>query len=61
MAEPTRTVCSKFSGFLYITTSEKKNGFFLIETFRKLISPQNDGHLDQLRVAIYYLSGVVSI
>jgi len=39
--------------FSNITTSEKKNGFLLIETFSK----RNYGHLDQLRVAFYYLSG----
>jgi len=33
----------------------------LIEVFSKLINPQNDGHLDLLRVAIYYLSGSVVI
>jgi hypothetical protein len=32
--------------FLNITTSEKKIGFLLIETFRKLINPQNYGHLE---------------
>jgi hypothetical protein len=30
--------------FLNVTTSEKKNGFLLIETFRKLFNPQNDDH-----------------
>ncbi len=45
--------------FFFVTTLEKKNGFLLIETFRKLFNPQNYGHLDQLRVAIYYLSGNV--
>jgi hypothetical protein len=34
--------------FLDCTTSEKKNGFLLIETFKKLFNLQNDGHLDQL-------------
>ena len=29
---------------LFITTSKKKTGFLLIETFRKLFNPQNDGH-----------------
>jgi hypothetical protein len=43
----------------FFTTSEKESGFLLIETFRKLFNAQNDGHLDQLRVAIYYLSGSV--
>jgi hypothetical protein len=43
--------------FLYVTTSKKENGFLLIEVFSKLINPQNDGHLDQLRVAVYYLLG----
>jgi hypothetical protein len=47
--------------FLNVTTSEKKNGFLLIEVFRKIINTQNDGHLDQLWVAIYYLSGYVVI
>ena len=26
------------------TTSETETGFFLIEVFRKLFNPQNDGH-----------------
>jgi hypothetical protein len=62
--------------FLFITTSEKKTGFLLIEVFRKLINPQNDGHLDlflgglflyvrlsskHIKRAISYLSGVVII
>ncbi len=34
------------------TTYETENGFLLIETFRKLFNPQNNGHLDQLWVAI---------
>jgi hypothetical protein len=46
-----------FGAFLFITTSEKKNGLLLIETFRKLFNPKNYGHLDQLRVDIYSLSG----
>jgi hypothetical protein len=29
---------------LFVTTSEKENGFLLIETFRKLFHPQNYGH-----------------
>jgi hypothetical protein len=33
----------------------------LIETFRKLINPQNYGHLDHLQVAFYYLSGFIGI
>ncbi len=45
------------SRFLYVTTYEKKNGFLLIEVFRKLFNPQNDGHLEQFRVAIV-LSGI---
>jgi len=32
-------------GDLKITTSEKINGFLLIEVFRKLFNPQNNGHL----------------
>jgi len=42
---------------LKVTTSKKKTGFLLIEVFSKLFNTQNDGHLDQFRVAIYYLSG----
>jgi threonine/homoserine/homoserine lactone efflux protein len=30
--------------FLKVTTSETKNGFLLVETFRKLFNPQNYGH-----------------
>jgi hypothetical protein len=33
------------------TTSEKKTGFLLIETFRKLFNPQIEGHLEHLQVA----------
>ena len=47
--------------FSQLTTYEKKNGFLLIEVFRKRIKPQIEGHLDHLQVAIYYLSGVVRI
>jgi hypothetical protein len=45
----------------HITTCEKKNVFLLIEIFRKLFNAQNYGHLDQLHVAISYLSGFVRI
>ena len=38
-----------------------KTGFLLIEVFSKLFNPQNDGHLDHLQVAFYYLSGSVRI
>jgi hypothetical protein len=47
--------------FSKLTTSEKKTGFLLIELFKKPFNPQNDGHLDHLQVAFYYLSGVVII
>jgi len=30
--------------FLKVTTYEKKNGFLLIEVFRKLFNTQNYGH-----------------
>lgn len=46
----------KVSSVSNSTTSEWKNGFLLIETFRKLINPQNYSHLDQLWVAIFMLS-----
>ena len=39
----------------------EENRLLLIEVFRRLINPQNDGHLDQLWVAIYYLSGFAVI
>jgi hypothetical protein len=42
-----------------VTTSEKKNGFLLIETFRKLFNAQNHGHLEQYRVAFSYNAGSV--
>jgi hypothetical protein len=49
-------------GFLFfVTCYDKKNDFLLIEVFRKLFNPQNDGHLDQLWVAFYYLSGYLRI
>jgi hypothetical protein len=38
--------------FLKITTSEKKNGFLLIETFGRLFNPQIVGHLDHLQAVI---------
>ena len=44
--------------FLFITTCETKNDLLLIAVFRKIFNPQNDVHLDLLRVAISYLSGV---
>jgi len=48
--------------FLKVTTPEKKKGFLLIEeVFRKLFNTQNDGHLDQLWVAISHKSGSVRI
>ena len=47
------------AGFLKVTTSEKKIGFLLIETFRKLFNTQSYGHLEMIQVAIYYLSGAV--
>jgi hypothetical protein len=47
--------------FLLVTTSETKNCFLLIKTFRKLVNTQNYGHLDQLWVAISYMSGSVRI
>jgi hypothetical protein len=47
--------------FPNITTCKTENGFLLIEVFSKLINTQNYGHLDQLWVAIYYLSGSVRI
>jgi hypothetical protein len=39
MVEP-----GKVFTFLESTTSETKNGFLLIEVFRKLFNPQNNGH-----------------
>jgi len=47
--------------FSKVTTCEKESGFLLIEVFRKHFNQQNVGHLDQLRVAFYYLSGIVII
>ena len=47
--------------FPNFTTSKKRIGLLLIETFRRLINPQNYGHLDHLQVAFYYLSGFVRI
>jgi len=46
-------VVAKGNLFLFVTTYEKKNGFLLIETYKKHFNPQNDGHLDQLWVAIF--------
>ena len=43
--------------FSDITIYETKTCLLLIETFKT----RNDGHLEQLRVAIYYLSGAVRI
>ena len=48
-------------GVLNVTTSEKKIGFLLIEIYRKLLNPQNDGHLDQIWVAFSYIAGFVRI
>ena len=45
--------------FSQITTSERENGFLLIETFRKLFNPQNQGHLET--GGFSYMSGSVMI
>jgi hypothetical protein len=34
----------KSDKLLETTTSEKKNGFLVIEVFRKLVNPKNYGH-----------------
>jgi hypothetical protein len=47
--------------FLNITTSEKKNGFLLIEIFRKLVNPQNYGHQGSILGGLSYMSGSVRI
>jgi hypothetical protein len=44
-----------------VTTYEKKNGFFLIETFRKLFNPKNYGHQGSILGGLSYMSGVVRI
>ena len=36
---------------------ESKKVLLLIEIFRKLINPQNYGHLDPLQVAFYHFRG----
>jgi len=41
--------------FLFVTTSETKNDFLLMETFSKLVNPQNRGHPELIQVATYYL------
>ena len=45
--------------YLQVTTCKKKIGLLLIEVFSKPFNPNNDGHLEQFWVAIYYLSGSV--
>ncbi len=55
------SIVGRLSLFSNVTTAEKKSGLLLIEVFSKLINTQNYGHLDQLWVAIYYLSGSVII
>jgi len=39
------------------TTSKTKIELLSKEVFSKTFNPQNDGHLEQIWVAIYYLSG----
>jgi len=46
---------------LYVTTSEKKNGFLLIEVFSKLFNPQNYGHQGMILGGRFYLSGFAVI
>jgi len=62
-SDPLALFCHKAlrDTFLSVTTYEKKTVFLLTEVFSKLFNTQNDGHQDQLRVAIYYLSGAVRI
>jgi len=45
--------------FLFITTSEKKIGFLLIEVFSKLINPQIEGHQGSILGGLSYMSGVI--
>jgi hypothetical protein len=44
---------------LKVTTCERENGFFLIEVFRKLFNPQNQGHLET--GGLSYKSGFIGI
>jgi hypothetical protein len=37
-------VCYQIALLSKVTTYEKKNGFLLIEVFRKLVNPKNYGH-----------------
>jgi len=41
--------------FLFVTGSETKISFLLIETFSKLVNPQNHGHPELIGVATYSL------
>jgi hypothetical protein len=47
--------------FLYCTTYEKKNGFLLIEVFRKLFNPQNYGHQGTILGGLSCIAGVLRI
>jgi hypothetical protein len=47
--------------FLFMTTSEKKIGLLLIETFRKLFNAQNYGHQDLFLGGLSSMSVSVAI
>jgi hypothetical protein len=48
--------CPKWTSlFLFVTTFEKKNGFLLIEVFRKLINQQNYGHQGSILVGHFLI------
>ena len=40
--------------FLFVTGSETKISFLLIETFSKFVNPQNHGHPELIKEATYY-------
>jgi len=39
---------------LFVTTSEKKTGFLLIEVFSKIFIPQNHGHQGSILGGLFY-------
>ena len=45
----------------YVTTPEKKNGFLLIEVFKKLFNLQIYGHQDSILGGRFYIAGFIML
>jgi hypothetical protein len=54
----TKALLLSGGAFLNVTTYKRKNGFLLIEIFRKLFNPQNYGHQGSLLGGLFlYVRG----